>query len=54
MKRNTYKFSWFDKNGEIKIKYLDNRSQVEAEEDFEKTFGVSLQENKVFVRRVRD
>jgi len=53
MHRYTYKFSWKDKDGVLQVKYLDNRSQVEAEEDFERTFGMSITGDKVFVRRLR-
>lgn len=53
MKRYTYKFTWKDREGKLNVKYLESRSQVEAEEDFEKTFAKSIEGDHVTVRRLR-
>jgi hypothetical protein len=52
VKRYTYKFSWTGTDGKLQTKYLDNRSMVEAEEDFQKTFGEETKGLQVSVRRL--
>jgi hypothetical protein len=52
VKRYTYKFSWTDKDGKLQTKYLDHRSMVEAEEEFQKTFGEEAKGAQVSVRRL--